>query len=110
MPNANSAVVRDAKVRDYLLDPAHRSNGGKAHFFDRFGYNSRNWRALRDALKAHPLSNLVVAVTPNAYGTVYEVRCNLRTPDGRNPCIRSIWVIDLGATIPQFVTAYAFPP
>src|SRR6185312_10871844 len=32
LPNAYSAIVPDEKVRDYLLDPAHSDNQGKAGF------------------------------------------------------------------------------
>ncbi len=40
--------------------------------------------------------------------TLYELRCNLQTPDGRNPCIRTIWEI-IGNAPPNFITAYANP-
>jgi hypothetical protein len=33
MPNADLAVVDQDKVADYLLNPAHPENGGKAPFF-----------------------------------------------------------------------------
>jgi hypothetical protein len=33
LPNATTATVADAKVRDYLLNANHPGNGGKAAFF-----------------------------------------------------------------------------
>jgi len=33
----------------------------------------------------------------------------LRTPDGNDLNIRSVWFIDLGTEIPRFVTAHPLP-
>lgn len=33
LPNAQNAVVDREKIADYLLNPAHPDNGGKAKFF-----------------------------------------------------------------------------
>jgi len=33
LPNANNANVEREKIVDYLLNPAHPDNGGKAEFF-----------------------------------------------------------------------------
>ena len=109
LPNAHAAVVPTVKVRSYLLDPTHPGNGGKAAFFSAFGFTAHNWAALRSALQAHPSMHPVVSVTAGAWGTKYEVRCSLHSPDGRNPCIRSIWVIDAANPDPRLVTAYAYP-
>jgi filamentous hemagglutinin len=103
------AVVPVAKVLHYLLDSTHPGNGGKAAFFGAFGFTVGRWAALHDALLAHPGMHPVIVVTANAWGTKYDVRCSLRSPDGRNPCIRSIWVIDATSPYPRLVTAYGYP-
>ena len=33
LPNAHAAFVADEKVRDYLLNPQHPDNSGKAGFY-----------------------------------------------------------------------------
>lgn len=70
LQNAKGAMVPDAKVRDYLLDQTHPDNGGNAGM------------------------HVVVNVATNPWGIKYEVRCNLPSPDRRNPCVRSFWLID----------------
>ena len=85
LPNAYSAIVPDEKVRDYLLDPAHSDNQGKAGFFNRFGFTRLRWTILRDALCDHPRTNLLTRMMPSHYGVRYRVRCSLSSPDGRNP-------------------------
>ena len=106
LPNARSASIADAKVRDYLLHASHPNNGGKADFFTRFGFSRTRWIELRDALLEHARANLVEQVQRSPYGTRYRVRCDLQTPDGRNPCIKTVWVIDATAANPTLVTAY----
>ena len=109
LTNAHSAQVPAAKIRRYLLDPNHPDNGGKAAFFNAFGFTVQNWAALRSALEAHPGMHLVANVTTSRWGSKYEVRCSLPGPDGRNPCVRSFWIIDAANPNPQLVTAYPYP-
>jgi hypothetical protein len=100
MPNVASAFVADAKVRDYLLDPAHPNNGGKAGSFRRFGFTQQHWPDLENGLRFHPQANPVAIVTRNPYGIRYTVRCSLSSPDGRNPCITTIWFTDPSSNRP----------
>lgn len=72
LPNAANANVPADKVCDYLLEPAHKDNAGKAEFFFRFGFTLANWSELQSALAAHPLINPVTripgAASPGASG------------------------------------------
>jgi hypothetical protein len=31
------------------------------------------------------------------------------TPNGRNPCVLTVWMVDAGHSNPRFVTGYANP-
>jgi hypothetical protein len=106
LPNVYNAYVPDAKVRDYLLDPNHPGNGGKHKFFQLFGFSQSRWTVLQNALSLHPQTNPVVKTSPNPYGTRYEVKCSLVSPDGRNPCITTVWVMDPLSSAPRMITAY----
>ena len=46
LPNAHAAFVADEKVRDYLLNPQHPDNSGKAGFYTSFGFSLRDWPTL----------------------------------------------------------------
>jgi hypothetical protein len=50
LPNADRAVVEDAKVRDYLLSPTHPVGRFKSVFFVALGFSADRWSLLRDAL------------------------------------------------------------
>ena len=105
LPAAETAIVDDRKVRDYLLDADHPQNGGKAALFVAFGFDVRAWPRPQTALAAHAAENKVMAVETSRFGSKFRVSCHLRTPDGRNPCITTIWIIEDGAP-PRLVTAY----
>jgi hypothetical protein len=109
LPGAANATIDDPKITQYLLDPVHPIGAGKAKFFGPFGFSQANWANLKRALLNHPRINSVTNRTRTPHGEKYEVRCSLMTPDGRNPCIVSVWIIEPPSPNPKFVTAYAGP-
>ena len=52
MPDADKAIVSREKAADYLLNPAHPDNGGKAEFFTRLGFRRDQWEIFAAALKS----------------------------------------------------------
>jgi hypothetical protein len=48
-PDAEHAVVSEAKVRDYLLNANHPVGGPKAAWFASIGYTVDNWEDLANA-------------------------------------------------------------
>ena len=105
LPQAEAASVTDEKIRDYLLDQHHPQNGGKSNYFRAFGFDREAWTVLRSALCRHPVDNDVIGIERSQYGAKYVVRCHLDTPDGRNPCVTTIWIV-LDNQGPRLVTAY----
>ena len=94
------------KVTGYLLNEAHSDGAPKASFFRRFGFSTDRPQVLIEALTAHPQHNRVIATRTSKFGTTSVVQCSLKTPDGRDPCIRTVWMLDVGSTIQRLVTAY----
>jgi hypothetical protein len=102
-PRATAAHVEERKVRDYLLNDRHPGNGGKAAYFRAFGFDAATWTVLRAALVEHAIVNRIAATSRPPHGTKHAVRCSLRTPDGRNPCVTTVWILD-GDRPPRLVT------
>jgi hypothetical protein len=50
LTNANQAAVTREKIADYLLNPVHPDNGGKADFFTQLGFHCERWEVLAAAL------------------------------------------------------------
>lgn len=105
LPAAANVSVEAAKVRDYLLNTGHPLNGGKAAFFAAFGFVIDRWEILREALRMHPLANEVIDSQQSVHGTKFAVRCSIATPDGRDPCITTVWIVDRNQP-PRLITAY----
>ena len=106
LPSAEHAVATDDKVRDYLLNPRHPNNGGKADQFTRCGFSRDRHDVLATALRMHAMTNEVIDRSTSRHGEKFVVRCHLVTPDGRNPCRTSVWMINHGTTLPRLITAY----
>ena len=51
LPNAEKAIVGRNKIADYLLNPAHPDNGGKAVFFEELGFRGAQPAILAQALR-----------------------------------------------------------
>lgn len=43
LPNADLAIIEEAKVIDYLLNQKHRFGASKARFFAQFGFRPEKW-------------------------------------------------------------------
>ena len=106
LPNAGNAWVEQRKAADYLLALDHPDGGSKANFLFQFGFNSEQWQSLVETLRVHGASHEVTSVTETQHGPVFTVDGILITPDGRNPRIRTVWIIDHGSDAPRLITAY----
>jgi hypothetical protein len=105
LPDGDRAYADRAKITDYLLSPSHPDGSGKAAFFMRFGFRTEQWGALSAALKEVGVSNPVAGTVESPHGTRYTVDGLLRTPDGRIPMVRTVWIVEPGNP-PRLITAY----
>ena len=106
LPNGDQAVVEQAKICEYLLNPAHRFGASKARFFAEFGFTLDAWELLALALKEHGRDNEVAKSKQTGFGPRYEVEGELGAPDGRRPRIRTVWQVDAGEITPRLITAH----
>jgi hypothetical protein len=98
----------EQKVRRYLLDPDHPVGGPKARFFLARGFADSKWQVLAAALRHHRTENPVAQTISTTYGEKQVIRCRIQTPDGLDPCIRTVWMVEAGQS-PRLVTAYPKP-
>ena len=106
LPGAERAYVESAKITEYLLNADHPVGGDKAAFLSRFGFRREEWDVLESALLMHARQGHVVGERQTVYGHHYTLEGPLRTPDGRNPTIRTAWMVRSGEPQPRFVTAH----
>ncbi len=106
LPNANQAVVEREKVAEYLLNPAHPDNAGKAAFFVSLGFRRDDSPALAEALRKLAATTDVAKSMATAHGIKYILDGLMETPSGRTPVVRTVWIVDRGLDRPRLVTAY----
>ena len=88
-----------------MLDVNHPNGGAKARFFLAKGFSVSGLRAFVDSIARHPIDNPIQETEITEFGVKVMVRCRLRTPDGTDPCILTVWMVEDSGT-PRLVTAY----
>ena len=106
LPNRREAYVAREKITLYLLSHGNPRSRGKARFFSAFGFRIERWRELAEALRLHGTTYEVVEILEIDRGVKYIVDGALYTPDGRNPLVRTVWMVDIENSAPRFITAY----
>ena len=104
--NPNQALVEREKIVDYLLNPAHPDNGGKAAFFIALGFGRENWQTLATAFGKLADNGLVVKSLETAHGHKYILDGRIEAPGGKTAEVRTVWIVDRGLDRPRLVTAY----
>lgn len=106
LPNADTAIIDPAKLRDYLLSASHPVGRFKARFFRALGFSAERWRELEAALRAQHLTQSVESTEVGPFGESSTIRATLTGPGGESSVVVSVWLRDKGATAPHLVTAY----
>ena len=106
LPNAALAVVEREKIQDYLLNPAHPDNGGKAQFFENLGFRRTQWQILATAFRTLALETHVVQSIKSLHGEKYVIVGIIEAPSGTSRKVKTIWIVDRGEDVARLVTAY----
>ena len=104
VPDGANVSIDPAKLA-YLL----ARDAGKAKFFAVYGFNPAQPQELAAALRWHVRNRHYDSRQQTAHGVKYVVKCSAPSPDGRNPCILTVWIVDAGQATPRLVTGYASP-
>jgi len=106
LPNANKAVVGPEKIVDYLLNPAHPDNGGKAEFFMRLDFHRNEWEKLAATMLNLAQTRDVTRVSESPPGKKYVIIGQIESPSGKTAQVQTIWIVDSGVETARLVTAY----
>ena len=109
MPWAQQAYVPAPKITEYLLSPTHSKGRDKAKFFHRFGFQLEHWQVLAEALRTHAQEYEWAYTQDTSFGTCNIIDGALATPTGRQPMVRTVWIVETGTTTPRLVSAYPLP-
>lgn len=106
LPNNNQSFVADNKITHYLLSETHEEGKHKAAFFKHFGFDLADIATFKDSLIRHSIEREIEETKKSDFGIKYELKCEIKTPDERNPCIVTVWIVENGQKEPKLVTAY----
>jgi hypothetical protein len=106
LQNAQKSVVDAGKITEYLLNPEHPDNGGKARFFTMLGFSRDEPGDLVAALEKLAGAGSVVNRVDTIHGVKYIVDGRIVSPTGRSAPVRTVWIVDRGSDSPRLVTAY----
>ena len=107
LPNVHRAVIDSRKLVEYVLNPAHPRNGGKARFFNALGFFADAPEPLVDALRALAATGDAVA-RMSVHGEKYVVDGLLsgHTEASTPRMVRTVWITEPGHDVPRFVTVH----
>ena len=106
-PNADLTQVSEAKLRDYVLNPAHPQGGPKARVFAAvLGITRTGWQYLRRQLLTGVRAAAAHLRGTTSWGDLYDVALDVTGAAGRVHRVRTGWIIRTGEDRPHLVTAY----
>jgi hypothetical protein len=106
LPNADRAVVDEAKVVEYLLSRSHPVGRFKSTFFLALGFSIDHWQTLRGAFLEIARTGGAIPGRPSSFGQKFEIRAILTGPAGRQAVVVTVWMVSNGQDFPHFVTAF----
>ncbi len=106
LPNPEKLVIEREKIVDYLLNPAHPDNGGKAEFFGKLGYTRQEWENLAAVLWRLAQSTAVTSHAESPHGGKYVIIGPIGSLAGKSAKVKTIWIVDKGLDVARLVTAY----
>jgi hypothetical protein len=106
VPNAHLAVVDDAKLVEYCLNPQHPRGRHKARVFrSRLEIGPKEFQILRDALLAAVKTSVASVGEVDSFGQRYIVDFEMGSPAG-GTTVRSAWIIRADEDFPRLSTCY----
>jgi hypothetical protein len=96
-------LVHLDKVQKYLFNRKHVEGWPKGRFLQSIGFDPTYPSALTSALLDQASRGKILA-TQTIYGTKLEIDGTLKSPTNKVVNVRTVWLIDVGRTVPRFVT------
>jgi hypothetical protein len=106
MSRPDNLRIDQTKITEYLLNSRHPVGGSKARFFTSQGFSLESWEELQSALRTHAVTNKISKIVKHEYGKKLIVDCLLKSPSGKEYCIRVVWNDHLDGNPPKLITAH----
>jgi hypothetical protein len=105
--DGDRAVIEQAKVFDYVLNPEHPVGGDKARVFEAaLGFTRSNGDLLIAQIRAGVLNNPARLGVVDVYGLRFTVDMPIIGPNGNGATVRTGWIYDPESVVPRLVTLF----
>ena len=107
VPLADEAIIPREKLTGYALNPNHPIGGNKARVFQSaLGYNVGNYKGLMDQVYKNLGTQQAVYRGTSQYGYNFEVKMNIKGPNGATKNVVTGWMISKTTGKLQLTTIY----
>jgi hypothetical protein len=108
LSNWQEARIAEAKLRLYVLNPAHASGAKGTHkarvFRAALGFDQSNWELLRDSILEELPYHEATLGHEDEYGIRYNVVLPITGPNGRTAEVMTAWIVRPVADHAELVT------
>jgi hypothetical protein len=106
LDDGDRAVVEDAKLLDYVLNPDHPVGRHHAVLFETtLGITRANYSLLKEQLLRAAATVEIEAGKPSPFGQKFEMRFAASGPLGTRPVL-AVWMREVGRAGPRLITCY----
>lgn len=106
IPHSDSAFIPREKITEYILNLSHPVGGPKARWFVGLGYHPESPEDLMEDLISALREGTSFTESASPHGVKYAVCGRLNAPNGSQPEIVTVWIIEHDSDELRFVTAY----
>lgn len=106
LPNWDKAVISDAKLAGYALNPGHRFGASKARVFESaLGITAKDAGLLEQQLRKELPRHAAKASVVDDYGARFNVDLPVQGPKGSR-IVRTGWIVRPGSDAPELITIF----
>lgn len=108
MPSFKHVTIKEkTKLYGYSLNPEHPVGKHKAKVFkSSLGFEQKDFRKLAAQIRANATKYEAVSGKADEYGQRYTIDMPIKGVNGRTAIVRTAWIVRIGETKPDLISAY----
>lgn len=99
-----NVIISKDKITRYLLVAKKRND--KSRWLAKAGYSLDNWEALETDIRNFSLANEIIPRETTEYGQIFEIKGNIKGPNGGILSVCAIWMTEYTTGDTKFITMY----
>lgn len=105
LPNHHNVIIPVSKLREYCLNPDHRTGKHKAKLFEAIlGFKQKDYQKLNTLIKDGLSKSEAILKNQDRFGKRYFVDISLNRINSH--ILRTAWIIKNDESVPRLITCY----